>query len=310
MANSNQPIWKDYEHRMIHDFIRFDPTPEPTDDAFEFGEQGDLQDRHASIPDPNDHPDPLPMPLTDRSTHAISAAFIEHVALLPEYPQTHNAGCPTEKKRYICSSIKRCEFLDLELARMGHLYADEALFTKIAQARRRIEHTEDFGLLQRASTALYYAIQGKFTTERACKAQTESCRPTFGTYDKQQYVRETYHTTHGTYIFCAFYAQMVFLASLDAIEVDMSYKRVKGVMNEVIFATMLLDYGKIMTLFRVFTDQENPTAYKFIFQRVFELVSQAIQRPIKFFSIHGEGIKAIEISSKTKTPTDVLETGS
>ena len=48
-----------------------------------------------------------------------------------------------------------------------------------------------------------------------------------------------------------------------------------------------------MTLFRVFTDQENPTAYKFIFQRVFELVSQAIQRPIKFFSIHGEGIKAI-----------------
>ena len=48
-----------------------------------------------------------------------------------------------------------------------------------------------------------------------------------------------------------------------------------------------------MTLFRVFTDQENPTAYKFIFQRVFELVFQAIQRPIKFFSIHGEGIKAI-----------------
>lgn len=32
------------------------------------------------------------MPLTDRSTHAVSAAVIEHVALLPEYPQTHNAG--------------------------------------------------------------------------------------------------------------------------------------------------------------------------------------------------------------------------
>lgn len=48
-----------------------------------------------------------------------------------------------------------------------------------------------------------------------------------------------------------------------------------------------------MTLFRVFTDQENPTAYKFIFYRVFELVSQAIQRPVKFYSIHGEGIKAI-----------------
>lgn len=54
MANSNQPIWKDYEHRMIHDLIRFDPTPEPTDDTLEFGEQGDLQDRHASIPDPNE----------------------------------------------------------------------------------------------------------------------------------------------------------------------------------------------------------------------------------------------------------------
>ena len=54
MANSNQPIWKDYEHQTIHDLIRFDPTPELTDDALEFGEQGDIHDRHTSIPDPNE----------------------------------------------------------------------------------------------------------------------------------------------------------------------------------------------------------------------------------------------------------------
>ncbi|KAJ5198717.1 uncharacterized protein N7498_007834 [Penicillium cinerascens] len=109
----------------------------------------------------------------------------------------------------------------------------------------------------------------------------------------KQYVRETHHRLDGTFIFCAFHTQLVYLTSLDAIEVDMSYKRVKGVMNEVIFATMLPEHRKIFTLCRVFTDKENPTAYKFIFQRVFELVSQAIQKPIRFESIHSEGIKAI-----------------
>ncbi|KAJ5195557.1 uncharacterized protein N7498_008995 [Penicillium cinerascens] len=109
----------------------------------------------------------------------------------------------------------------------------------------------------------------------------------------KEYIREIYETSEGTFVFCAFVKQLQFMATLDAIEVDMSYKRVKGDINEVIFATMLTNHGKIITLCRVFTDQENSAGYKFIFRMVFELISRSIGRPIRFHYLHGEGIKAI-----------------
>lgn len=45
-------------------------------------------------------------------------------------------------------------------------------------------------------------------------------------------------------IICGFDQQIQFLASLSSFEVDMSYKRVKGEFNEVIFATFLPDHNK------------------------------------------------------------------
>lgn len=45
-------------------------------------------------------------------------------------------------------------------------------------------------------------------------------------------------------VICAFDEQIKLLASLTSFEVDMSYKRVKGDFNEVIFATYLPDHGK------------------------------------------------------------------
>lgn len=70
-------------------------------------------------------------------------------------------------------------------------------------------------------------------------------------------------------------------------------ERVCGNLLSQLVTNYLLTKYLVFTLCRVFTDKESPTAYKFIFQRVFELVSQAIQKPIKFESIHGEGIKAV-----------------
>lgn len=54
MANSNDPIWKAYKHRTLNDLIRFDPTPEPTAGAIEFGDESGLEDRHMAIPDPSE----------------------------------------------------------------------------------------------------------------------------------------------------------------------------------------------------------------------------------------------------------------
>ncbi|KAJ5198716.1 uncharacterized protein N7498_007833 [Penicillium cinerascens] len=173
MAHLNDPIWKTHANRLLGDVIQFDPKPKSYDSDPEFEEDSTFEDRYIAIPHPNEHLDPLPTPLTGRTSDPVSAAFIEHVAILPKYPRTHDAGfayvvnlenikphqvkdslksvqysfhgkgaaknvynaylgCTTEKKRYTCSSVKCCEFLDPELTRMGHLHADEALFTTIA----------------------------------------------------------------------------------------------------------------------------------------------------------------------------------
>ncbi|KAI2757724.1 hypothetical protein CBS147339_2395 [Penicillium roqueforti] len=107
------------------------------------------------------------------------------------------------------------------------------------------------------------------------------------------YVREIVYNEKGAFIFCALNEQLEILASLHSFEVDMSYKRVKGVFNEVIFATFVPKHGKIMTLFRVFTDQETTKAYHFIFGNVFNLVERCIGKKIKFHYLHGSGIRSI-----------------
>lgn len=117
----------------------------------------------------------------------------------------------------------------------------------------------------------------------------------------------------GVFIFCALDEQLHILASLESFEVDMSYKRVKGIFNEVIFATFVPEHGKskfyysttskilvfytnillVITLFRVFTNQETIKAYHFIFAMVFNLIERYIGKKVKFHYLHGSGIKSI-----------------
>ncbi|KAJ5148332.1 hypothetical protein N7526_001684 [Penicillium atrosanguineum] len=494
MERATDYTWRAYEDRTLSELLQFDSTPDTEDigdyvDPFDSG-----QEFETAIPDPDEAPN-IPTPLTFHPTHAISAAVIEYVPLLPEYPETHDdgfayivsidkykpeelrrimkstqyamggfgdtknihsayLGCQTERKRFKCSGIKSCEFLDPRLSYLAHTKADKDLWTLITSIRQEIADsslTEGNGELQRNSIGLYNAIkkkflrvsrvnslvkvvnlyfastitipltcgviepaasrrplcgvihpqgQGKIQSHGACNvifqtfipllperypyaifysrgrhshppppptkapwiiasevldlicknldpdlklstflrspALREFCKQykcktlsqihsSFAKIDKvsallwkqralnyplgkgiaglrhhleakpdlKEYVQEIYETSEGNFVFCAFAKQLQFLATRDAIEVDMSYKRVKGDINEVIFATMLTDHGKIITLCRVFTDQESAAGYKFIFQMVFELMSRSIGRPIRFHYLHREGIKAI-----------------
>ncbi|KAJ5330317.1 hypothetical protein N7476_000100 [Penicillium atrosanguineum] len=545
MERATDYTWRAYEDRTLSELLQFDSTPDTEDigdyvDPFDSG-----QEFETAIPDPDEAPN-IPTPLTFHPTHAISAAVIEYVPLLPEYPETHDdgfayivsidkykpeelrrimkstqyamggfgdtknihsayLGCQTERKRFKCSGIKSCEFLDPRLSYLAHTKADKDLWTLITSIRQEIADsslTEGNGELQRNSIGLYDAIKKKFLRGVACKFSRQGCEPIFRQHyhdnlsgvhsyyiscanssrenrqdhfytslipkersldvellqkllastcqprpltcgviepaasrrplcgvihpqgqgkiqshgacnvifqtfipllperypyaifysrgrhshppppptkapwiiasevldlicknldpdlklstflrspalrefckqykcktlsqihssfakidkvsallwkqralnyplgkgiaglrhhleakpDLKEYVQEIYETSEGNFVFCAFAKQLQFLATRDAIEVDMSYKRVKGDINEVIFATMLTDHGKIITLCRVFTDQESAAGYKFIFQMVFELMSRSIGRPIRFHYLHREGIKAI-----------------
>jgi len=37
MADTNDPIWKTYKHRMIYELIHSDPEPEPSHNGLEIG---------------------------------------------------------------------------------------------------------------------------------------------------------------------------------------------------------------------------------------------------------------------------------
>jgi len=97
----------------------------------------------------------------------------------------------------------------------------------------------------------------------------------------------------------------------------MSYKRVKGAFNEVIFATFLPDHNKgellilklvpelvltslVFTLLRVFINQETAESYRLLFQQVFSLVSEVCGRPVKFHYLHNSGIKAVVVDMDAK----------
>ncbi|KAI3240734.1 hypothetical protein DTO012A7_2433 [Penicillium roqueforti] len=107
------------------------------------------------------------------------------------------------------------------------------------------------------------------------------------------YIREIVHNEKGAFIFYALNEQLEILASLHSFEVNILYKQVKGVFNEVIFATFVPKHGKIITLFRVFTDQETTKAYHFIFRNVFNLIERYIGKKIKFHYLHSSGIRSI-----------------
>lgn len=109
-----------------------------------------------------------------------------------------------------------------------------------------------------------------------------------------------YSDPEGIMVICAYDEQIEYLATLTSFEVDMSYKRIKGDVNEVVFSTMIRAHGKIMTLLRVFTDQDSKEGYARLFFRVFTLVSEVTGRPFQFHYLHGAGLKTIVVDMDTK----------
>ncbi|KAJ6107880.1 hypothetical protein N7523_009203 [Penicillium sp. IBT 18751x] len=234
--------WRAYEDRTLTELIQINPEPN-TESASEYVDEfEDWQEFQAAIPDP-DEPVQIPTPLTFHPTHPISATVIEHVPLLPEYPETHEEGFA-----YI---------VNIEKARPDELRA----VMKSTQYAMGVVHPQGQGNIQhhdpdlKLSTFLRSPTLREFCKQHQCNTLSQ-IHSSFAKIDKE-YIREIYETSEGTFVFCAFAKQLQFIATLDAIKVDMSYKRVKGDINEVIFAIMLTNHSKIITLCRVFTDQEN-----------------------------------------------------
>lgn len=56
----------------------------------------------------------------------------------------------------------------------------------------------------------------------------------------------------------------------------------------------------VITLCRVFTEQEDPAGYCRLFTRAFEAVSKLTGKPVRFRHIHGGGINALGLDMCNK----------
>ncbi|KAJ5133887.1 hypothetical protein N7448_001094 [Penicillium atrosanguineum] len=79
--------WRAYEDRTLSELLQYDTESNPDDideyiDPFDSGPEPGAAN---PVPDEVTH---IPTPLTFHPTHAVSAAVIEYVPLLPEYPET------------------------------------------------------------------------------------------------------------------------------------------------------------------------------------------------------------------------------
>jgi len=96
---------------------------------------------------------------------------------------------------------------------------------------------------------------------------------------KTAYIQRIYDDTNSVIIICFLKKQAQLFHSQTTFEVDMSFKRIqeKGI-NEIIFAIWLEEHGKIFTLAQVITNSERMRNYQLYFHRVFELLSERVQK--------------------------------
>jgi hypothetical protein len=63
---------------------------------------------------------------------------------------------------------------------------------------------------------------------------------------------------------------------------------------------LLIDRKIVITLCRVFTEQETTQGYHRLFTRVFALISKVTGKEVRFSPIHGGGIHALVLDMCTK----------
>ncbi|EGE86700.2 hypothetical protein BDDG_09650, partial [Blastomyces dermatitidis ATCC 18188] len=124
----------------------------------------------------------------------------------------------------------------------------------------------------------------------------------------KDYVQNIHQNEEDLMIICMLKEQAALLLSLSSFEVDMSYKHIKSSkMNEVIFATYLPQHGKIITLCRIFTEQENPERYYHLFQQTFAVVQKLQNQSVSFDYLHELKIQAIIVDMCTKQMTGLAQ---
>ncbi|KAJ5111672.1 hypothetical protein NUU61_001571 [Penicillium alfredii] len=94
-------------------------------------------------------------------------------------------NCQTEKRRFHCTGVRACEYLDPELRNMYHNHVSESTWRAIQRKRIHLQRVETVTKKQRAALAMYFASLGRFEKRNCCGTSfNDTCALIFG-YHKE-----------------------------------------------------------------------------------------------------------------------------
>lgn len=112
--------------------------------------------------------------------------------------------------------------------------------------------------------------------------------------DENSYIRTIRLLNDGQYlVLCGYKQQIEGLRKSKYIEIDMSFKRVHGPINEWEICAYSEAHQKTLTFARAFTILQTANAYQRLFEELFLCIEQDTKKPIKFHHIHNQGIGCI-----------------
>ncbi|KAJ5684482.1 uncharacterized protein N7477_000827 [Penicillium maclennaniae] len=116
----------------------------------------------------------------------------------------------------------------------------------------------------------------------------------------EMYIQEMYTNGNNIRIICFTLAQAQYWAKIHFFQMDMTFKRVAGNINEVVFVTKDDTLGQVIVLARVFVNCDSTEMYFELFKALFQKIAEVARSPVQWHHIHRNGIQAVIVDMCAK----------
>ncbi|KAF1942295.1 hypothetical protein EJ02DRAFT_175475 [Clathrospora elynae] len=114
------------------------------------------------------------------------------------------------------------------------------------------------------------------------------------------YIRKIVTTAFGSIIIGLYDEQAQIFIQRSTFQMDMSFKRLDGKWNEILFACFDDRHGKIITLGRIITDTQRSKMYELAFNWFFELLGERSRKKVQWYHLNIDGFLGTTVDMDSK----------
>ncbi|KAF1977741.1 hypothetical protein BU23DRAFT_272839 [Bimuria novae-zelandiae CBS 107.79] len=98
-------------------------------------------------------------------------------------------------------------------------------------------------------------------------------------FPERAYIRKVISTVSGTIVICIYDGAIRILHDQETFQMDMSYARCEPPWKEILLAIFHPGNGKLISLGRIFTDEESPEIYQLGLSAFFQICDERVRKP-------------------------------